>query len=91
MKIYKAVLKHLPNEFSTVGWKSGQRSNISKGLLLTSYFLQILDTSASRTEKKINPAHDHMQAKGPCWLHGRVVKDKDVTSRPRLSNPYNQF
>ena len=42
---------HAKNEFPTSGWKSDQRSNISKGLLLTSYFLQWMDTSASRTEK----------------------------------------
>ncbi len=39
------------NEFSTIGWKSGQRSNVSKELLLTSYFLWIMYTSGSRTQK----------------------------------------
>ncbi len=42
---------HTKNEFSTIGWKSGQRSYISKELLLTSYFLRRMDTSASRTQK----------------------------------------
>ena len=34
---------HAENEYSTIGWKSGQHSNISKGMLLTSYFLQRMD------------------------------------------------
>ena len=42
---------HTKHGFSTIGWKTGQRSNISKGLLLASNFLRRMDTSASRTQK----------------------------------------
>ena len=54
------------NEFSTIGWKSGQRSNICKGKLPTSYFLWRMATSASKTRKNSN------QSMIICWPKGLI-------------------
>ncbi len=60
---------HAENEFSTIGWKIGQRSDISKGMLLTSYFLQRMDISDSKTQKNSN------QTGIMCWPKGLIASN----------------